>query len=72
MSAIKDSLRCGVVRKCSFTISFRSDVYNFLFSGKGSTVSGRRCLSYSENDFNPDLFPSDWFVSYDRLGDGAK
>ena len=86
MSAVKDSLRCGTVRKCTFTLTFRTDVFylctftltfrtdvfNFLFNGKGSTVRGRRSSSYSIADFDSDLFPHDWFVAYDKLGNGCK
>ena len=72
MSAVKDSLRCGTVCKCTFTLTFRTDVFNFLFNGKGSTVRGRRSSSYSLADFDSDLFPHDWFVAYDKLGNGCK
>ena len=63
VTAIKGSLRVGTIRNCTFSIPFRTDVFNFLFNGKGIVVSGRRHKAYSEVDFNPQLFPSDWFIS---------
>ena len=63
VTAIKGSLRVGTIRNCTFSIPFRTDVFNFLFNCKCIVVSGRRHKAYSEVDFNPQLFPSDWFIS---------
>ena len=68
VTAVQDSLRVGTIRNCTFSIPFRTDVFNFLFNGKGSAVSGKRYKSYLEVDFNTQLFPTDWFVSYDKFG----
>ena len=71
-TAVQNSLRVGVVRNCSFVVPFRVDVFGFLFRDKGSTVRGKRGRMFSLADFNQTYFPSNWFVSHSRLGDGCK
>ena len=72
VTAVKDSLRVGTIRNCTFSIPFRTDVFLFLFHGKGNEVSGKRYRSYLQVDFDSQLFSSNWFVSHDRLGNGCK
>lgn len=72
VSAVKDSLKRGVIRKCSFTVNFRIDVFQFLFHGKGNAVCGSHSFSYSEEDFSSEYFPSNWFIIHDKLGSGCK
>ena len=72
VTAVQNSLRHGCVRNCMFVISFRCDVFNFLFSGKGSLIHGKKGRYYSEADFDPTYFYVNWFVSYSKLGDGCK
>lgn len=64
VTAVQNSLRHGCVRNCMFVISFRCDVFNFLFSGKGSLIHGKKGRYYSEADFDPTYFYVNWFVSY--------
>ena len=70
--AVKKSLRCGPVCNRTFTLSVRTDVFKFLFNGKGSVVRGKRSLSYVLDDFDSDYFPSNWYVWYNKLGNGCK
>ena len=72
VTAVQNSLRHGCVRNCMFVIPFRCDVFNFLFSGKGSLIHGKKGRYYSEADFDPTYFYVNWFVSYSKLGDGCK
>ena len=72
VTTMKGSLRVGTIRNCTLTIPFRTDVFNFLFNGKGNMINGKKAKSYVESDFNTQLFPSNWFVYYDRLGNGCK
>ena len=43
-----------------------------MFNGKGCVVRGRRSLSYTLDDFSTDYFPSNWYVWYDKFGNGCK
>ena len=55
-----------------FVVPFRCDVFNFLFSGKGSSIHGKKGRFYSEADFDSTYFYINWFVSYSKFGDGCK
>ena len=72
ITAIQGSLRVGVIHNSRFSVHFRSDVFRFLFSGKGTVVSGRRGRHYVEDDFDPHYFQPGWWVCYDKLGNGCK
>ena len=73
VTAVQNSLRVGCVRNCMFVVPFRCDVFNFLFSGKGSSVRTKKGRLYTEEDFDPTYFSIKyWFVSYNKLGDGCK
>lgn len=72
VSAVQNSLRAGTVRNCTFNVPFRTDVFKFIFNSKGNVVTGKRGKSYNVDDFDEEHFPSNWFVSYDRLGNGRK
>ena len=63
---------CGVNRACSFSFPFRTDVFKYLFGGKGRACPNRFGLFYDFDDFNPCFFPPDWCRCYDRLGDGCR
>ena len=69
---INHSLMCGVNRACSFSFPFRTDVFKYLFGGKGRACPHRFGLFYDFDDFNPCFFPPDWCRCYDRLGDGCR
>ena len=60
---------CGVKRICSFSFVFRSDVFIFLFGGKGRTCPHRLGKHFDFQDFSVEYFPPDWFIGSDRLGD---
>ena len=59
-----------VICNCSFAVPFRCDVFNFLFRGKGISVQHKRGRMFSLEDFDLNYFPSDWFVTYHKLGSG--
>ena len=71
-TAVQNSLRVGVVQNCSFVVPFRCDVFSFLFRDNGGMFKGRRSRMFSLADFDPNHFSSNWFISYNRLGDGCK
>ena len=71
-TAVTRSLQAGVVRNCSFCIPFRTDVFNFLFNGKGTVVSRRRGRSYSLQDFDAQHFSHQWYITHNKLGDGCE
>lgn len=72
VTSVRSSLRVGTVRNCKFSIPFQTDVFHFLFNGKGTVIHGRRGRSYTEADFDLEFFPSNWYISYSKLGDGCK
>ena len=69
---IQSSLRRGINLNCKFNVEFRLDVFNYLFSGKGSLPPSGRGKFYSLGDFNPMFFPVNWFIVYDKLGNGCE
>ena len=69
VSEIARSLRLGVNRACSFSFVFRTDVFKFLFGGKGRASSHTFAHLYLKEDFDDTYFPPDWFSCSDRLGD---
>ena len=71
VSAVQSNLRAGTVHNCTFYVPFRTDVFNFLFNGKGNVVNGKRGKTCSEADFDVQHFPLNWYIHYDRLGIGC-
>lgn len=71
VSSIQHSLKLGVNTNCKFSLEFRTDVFNFIFSGKGTTPPTGRGTFYELEDFGSTYFPAGWHVVYDRLGDGC-
>ena len=69
-TSICTSLRAGTIRNCTFTCNFRRDVFNCLFTDKGSVCSRRRGKLYNECDFNVSFFSSLDFVVYNKFGEG--
>ena len=72
VSSIWHSLKLGVNRNCKFSLEFTTDVFNFLFSGKGTTPPNGWGKFYGLEDFGSTYFPAGWHVVYDRLGDGCR
>ena len=54
ISEVAHSLKCGINRVCSFSVLFRTDVFKYLFEGKGRDCPHRFGL---HNAF----FPPDWY-----------
>ena len=52
-------------------LSFRRDVFNYLFKGKGKCVSHKRGKMYDRSDFNSDYFNVDSFVYYNKFNEGC-
>ena len=71
LCSLHSSLNVGTIRCCKFSIEFRIDIYNFLFDGKGSKPTSGKGLLYYQDDFHSEYFSEDWFLSYDRLGNGC-
>ena len=51
---------------------FRSDVFIFLFGGKGRACPHRLGKYFDFEDFSVEYFPRDWFIGSDRLGDSCR
>jgi len=69
---IQCSLRQGINLNCKFNVEFRLDVFSYLFNGKGSLPPSGQGKLYNVDDFNPTYFPFNWFIVYDKLGNGCK
>ena len=54
-----------------FDLEFRTDVFVFLFDRKGRNPPKGRGLFYDINDFDETYFKDDWYIAYDKLGDGC-
>ena len=70
-AAIHRSLKAGVNCNNRLDVEFRSDVFRFLFNGKGRNTPTGRGLFYNIEDFDGTYFENDWYIAYDRLGDGC-
>lgn len=67
---VQRSLVAGTIRKNALTIDMPTDVFKFLFDGKGVDV-GRGYKEYSLEDFDPKVFLEEWYLHKDRNGDGC-
>ena len=65
------SLRSGLNRLCSFSFPFRTDMFTYLFGGKGRECPHRLGAFYDMHGFDAFYFPPAWFSCCDRLGDGC-
>ena len=66
------SLKAGVNLSCNFSFECRTDIFKFLFNGKGKQSPFRNGLFYDADAFDAAYFPSGWSVAYSALGDGCK
>ena len=69
---VQKSLKLGVNLGCRFSLRFRTDVFNFLFKGTGSVPPTGRGRFFELEDFDNFYFPTDWYIVYDKLGNGCK
>ena len=70
-AAIQRSLKTGINSNNRLDLEFRTDVFRFLFDGKGRTPPNGRGLFYDLDDFNKTYFKDNWYIAYDKLGDGC-
>ena len=66
------SLRLGAIRKCSFSVPFRMDVFRHLFNDSGVKPIRGHGKNYYKDDFAERYFPSGWHIVHDHLGDGCQ
>lgn len=67
---LKLSLAAGTARKNKIVIDMPTNVFKFLFDGKGVTIK-RGYKDYNQNDFDPTLFIDEWCVMHDEHGNGC-
>ena len=72
ISEVHRSLKLDVNVHCKFSVPFRIDVFNLLFNCKSALPPTGRGKFYELGDFPSTYFPLDWFVVYDKLGNGCK
>ena len=66
------SLRLGAIRKCSFSVPFRMDVFRHLFNDSGVKPIRGHGKNYYKDDFAERYFPSGWHIVHDPLGEDAR
>ena len=71
-ATIHRSLKSGLNCNNRVELEFRTDVFRFLFNGKGRTPPSGRGLFYELKDFDAIYFSDNWHVVYDKLGDGCR
>ena len=64
-------MSAGVIRSHKLVIQFNLDVFRYLFYNKGTPIAHVNGKSYDLVDFNVIFFPADWYVAYDKHGDGC-
>ena len=69
---VQKSLKSGINCNNKVEVEFRTDVFKFLFNGKGSKPPRGRGLFYYLEEFDSTYFSDDWYIVYDKLGDGCK
>ncbi len=65
------SLSAGTVRCGQFSVQFKLDVFRYLFSSKGRNVPRTSSKSFDLTDFCSDFFVGDWYIVYDKHGNGC-
>ena len=65
---VQPSLVSGTIRINALTIDMPTDVFKFLFDGKGVDAN-RGYKEYSLEDFDPKVFFQEWYVHKDQNGD---
>ena len=71
-ATVQKSLKSGINCNNKMEVEFRTDVFKFLFKDKGSKPPRGRGLFYFLEDFDSTYFSDDWYIVYDKLGDGCK
>ena len=71
VAAVNRSLKMGVNSNCKIEVEFRTDVFKYLFNNKGRKPPTGRGLVYDLDDFDKTYFTDNWYVAYDKLGDGC-
>ncbi len=71
MDNIQRSLKLGVNVGCRFSLEFRTDVFMFLFQGKGGDPPSGRGKLYNLDAFEELYFPKKWYKVYDKLGNSC-
>ena len=71
-AAIQRSLKSGVGCSNRLEVEFRTDVFRFLFNCKGRIPPKGRGLFYDLEDFDTTFFDDNWYIVYDKLGDGCR
>ena len=76
-AAILRSLKSGVGCSNRLEVEFRTHVFRFLFNCKGRIPPKGRGLFYDLEDFDTTFFDTtffdyNWYIVYNKLGDGCR
>ena len=61
---------CGTIKKNRVAFEMCTDVFRFLFDGKGVNRE-RGYQEYGVADFDATFFRGEWYVNIDKNGDGC-
>ena len=68
---IQRSLAAGTIRRNTVCMDFATDVFRFLFGGKGVDVGKKGYKDYNLTDFSAEYFVDGWHANFDENGDGC-
>ena len=71
ISAVQRSLKLGVNCSNRIEVEFRIGVFKYLFNSKGVNPPTGRGRFYNLEDFDTTYFIDNWYIVYDKLGDGC-
>ena len=71
VAAIQKSLKAGTLRDNKVSLEFSSDVYRFMFQGKGLKNRNGWQLMTQQDMESCCCLPKDWHTRWDSLGDGC-
>ena len=70
MHNVQRSLAAGTIKKNRVAFEMCTDVFRFLFDGKGVNRE-RGYQEYGVADFDATFFRGEWYVNIDKNGDGC-
>ena len=70
-AAVHRSLQAGIISQRIIRVEFPRHVYNFLFNGKGSSVSRKPGRLYERSDFTDEFFNDGHFQIYNKHNEGC-
>lgn len=71
-SAVLSSLKLGTIRRCSFSVCIRRDVFNYMFGSSGVRVPRKPGKMFCRSDFSDLYFSDDDFVFHSNSRESVR